>query len=287
MPETAPIAPVVPAARALRAGAGWCASEYLCTAGPRDPVHEERHGAFTVALVLEGSFRYRSPAGTALLVPGALMLGNHGTCYECGHDHGRGDRCVAFHFDPATFESVAGERTLASRWRFRTGALPALPSLAAPLGRARAMLADTGTLDPDESAIGLLEAVIGACDAAPVAAPRVSARDARRIGEAADHLARQVDEPFDLGSLAARVAMSKYHFLRVFKAITGMTPHQYRLEAKMRQAADRLIGTDDPVGSIAFDAGFGDLSTFHARFRRQFGRSPGEYRRGARGPLAR
>ena len=89
--------PQMPSVRLLARGSGWCAVEYLCTAGPHDPVFEERHDDFAIVAVVQGSFRYRSPAGTALLYPGALMLGNHGNCYECGHDHGRGDRCVVFH----------------------------------------------------------------------------------------------------------------------------------------------------------------------------------------------
>ena len=90
----------MPSARLLRQGSGWRAVEYLCTAGPHDPVFEERHDDFSIAAVIQGSFRYRSETGTALLYPGALMLGNQGSCYECGHDHGRGDRCVAFHIAP-------------------------------------------------------------------------------------------------------------------------------------------------------------------------------------------
>ena len=43
-----------------------------------------------------GSFQYRSPLGRGLMTPGSLMLGNQGQSYECGHEHGEGDRCVSF-----------------------------------------------------------------------------------------------------------------------------------------------------------------------------------------------
>ena len=39
-------------------------------------------------------------------MPGALMLGNPGACFECGHEHGVGDRCLSFHFDPGFFEEI-------------------------------------------------------------------------------------------------------------------------------------------------------------------------------------
>jgi len=41
------------------------------------------------------------------MTPGSLFLGNGGECYECGHEHAAGDRCVAFHFTPAFMSSLA------------------------------------------------------------------------------------------------------------------------------------------------------------------------------------
>ena len=273
----------MPTARLLRQGSQWRAVEYLCTAGPRDPVFEERHDNFSIAAVIQGSFRYRSETGTVLLYPGALMLGNHGSCYECGHDHGRGDRCVAFHIAPDVFHEVASTLAGSSRFRFPVGALPALPRLAPRLARARAGLASASSGAADESVLDLIEAVIGACaDAAP-SAPRVSAIDSRRIGDAAEFIASHAREPLDLEQLAGRAAMSKYHFLRVFRRVLGVTPHQFLLETRIRDAAERLLGGAEPVSTIAYDAGFGDLSTFNARFRRQFGRSPSAYRSSVRG----
>ena len=66
-----------------------------------------------------------------------------------------------------------------------------------------------------------------------------------------------------------------------------MTPHQFLLETRIRRAAERLLSGAEPVSTIAYDAGFGDLSTFNARFRRQFGRTPSAYRASTRGTGAR
>jgi len=72
--------------------------------------------------------------------------------------------------------------------------------------------------------------------------------------------------------------MSPYHFLRTFRGIVGMTPHQYILHTRLHRAAVRLRRTDDSIAAIAFDAGFNDLSTFNRRFRRKMGLTPGAYR---------
>lgn len=73
--------------------------------------------------------------------------------------------------------------------------------------------------------------------------------------------------------------MSAYHFLRTFRNLVRMTPHQYLLHVRMNRAAVRLRLSDEPISSIAYEAGFNDLSTFNRRFRRLIGASPGAYRK--------
>jgi AraC-like DNA-binding protein len=75
--------------------------------------------------------------------------------------------------------------------------------------------------------------------------------------------------------------LSPYHFLRSFKAVTGVTPHQWLLRARLRAAAEKLAATKTPVTEIALDVGFEDLSNFTRTFRAEFGASPREFRRAA------
>ncbi|HKT99823.1 MAG TPA: AraC family transcriptional regulator, partial [Paraburkholderia sp.] len=108
-----------PDARALAAGPGWQADDVICTLGPADRPYEERHASACLAIVAAGSFGYRCGSGgqggrprdrarsPELMTPGALMLGEPGACFECGHRHGAGDRCVSFHFDPDWLDEQA------------------------------------------------------------------------------------------------------------------------------------------------------------------------------------
>jgi AraC-like DNA-binding protein len=57
-----------------------------------------------------------------------------------------------------------------------------------------------------------------------------------------------------------------------------MTPYQFLLAQRLRRAAVRLRQTTDPISGIAYEAGFGDLSTFNRRFRRIIGMTPGVWR---------
>ena len=75
-------------AQNLARGPGWSVYDLRCTAGPRDRPFEEQHELVCIAAVTHGTFQYRSREGRALLVPGAVLLGNPGRFFECGHEHG-------------------------------------------------------------------------------------------------------------------------------------------------------------------------------------------------------
>ncbi len=79
-------------AQILVSGAGWSVCDVVCNHGPGDRAFVEEHAETTIAAVMQGSFQYRTQAGSAVLVPGALLLGNAGSCFECGHEHAQGDR---------------------------------------------------------------------------------------------------------------------------------------------------------------------------------------------------
>ena len=78
--------------------------------------------------------------------------------------------------------------------------------------------------------------------------------------------------------LAEQVYLSKYHFMRLFKAQTGSSVHAYVRQKRLLHAA-RLIREGMPVSKAAALSGFGDYSAFHRAFRESFGISPGELKK--------
>src|SRR5260370_38817058 len=124
--------------RLLASGPGWTVSDIVCCAGPGDRSFEEQHDSACIAAVTQGSFQYRSTLGTAVLAPGAVLLGNQGTCFECGHEHGIGDRCLSFRFAPEQLESIVAAVPGARRAAFTVPRWPPLPSLVHLLSAAAA-----------------------------------------------------------------------------------------------------------------------------------------------------
>jgi AraC family transcriptional regulator len=265
-----------PATRELKSGEGWAITRVVCTAGRGDRPFEERHSTTSIAVVLEGTFDYRSSAGHEMMTPGSLLLGNAGDYFTCGHEHAAGDRCVSFSYTPEFLERLAHD-TGVSGAKFRVPRLPPLRALAPAVTRA-ALLGTGLETDAEELSIevaGLaLRAAVRERRRGRLAAPGSLARVSRVVGMMEAH----PDASYSLSAVAAIAGLSPYHFLRTFLEVAGVTPHQYLMRARLRRAALRLSSGKGKIVDIALDCGFGDVSNFNRAFRAEFGMSPRAYR---------
>lgn len=266
-------------ARLLACGDDWSVQDVRCDSGPRDRPFLEQHADIAIAAVMEGSFQYRTQAGSALLVPGSLLLGNAGSCFECGHEHAHGDRCLAFHFAPSFFESIATGAPGARSTALLSAGLPPASPLLGLLALATAARDEHDANALEEIAVRLAGAVLSLVSDRRRPPRPVSARDERRITAAARHIEAQGNQTLGLNALAKTAAMSPYHFLRTFRQVIGATPYQYLLHTRLQRAAQRLRSTRHPVSQIALETGFNDLSTFNRRFSRLIGMTPTSFRK--------
>jgi AraC-like DNA-binding protein len=103
----------------------------------------------------------------------------------------------------------------------------------------------------------------------------------RRLCEARDALREVGERTPSIRAVARRVRMSRAHFIRQFEAVFGVTPHQYRMQARI-ELAKRLLATSSlTVTDICMEVGCSSLGSFSALFRREVGESPSAYRRRA------
>jgi AraC-like DNA-binding protein len=88
------------------------------------------------------------------------------------------------------------------------------------------------------------------------------------------------DPALDLEAVAAHAGYSRYHFVRAFKAAYGESPGQY-LSRRRIERAEELLRTSPgmSVTDVCMAVGFTSLGTFSARFKKQTGTSPSDYRR--------
>jgi AraC-like DNA-binding protein len=154
----------------------------------------------------------------------------------------RGDECLFAVLDGALFEQIGREpfRALSADAFLRTHALQ----------------------DP----LALEELIVELSDAP---APR-----ATRWGERMKELlAERLAERLTLSELARELGTSPYHLARAFKAATGSSIHQYRLQLRVRTALLRLR-EDVDLCTLGLELGFATHSHFTETFRRAFGLPP-------------
>jgi AraC-like DNA-binding protein len=266
--------------RVIAGSADWRIVEFVCTSGPADKPFEEYRDYACAAVVLEGTFDYSCDNGRALLHPGAVMLGNPATCYECGHAHSRGDRCLAFQLAPHYFDEIAHTVTRRSRSRFPVAMLPAGRASLTTTAAALAYVEKSDTGEPEALLVSVFEEAL-TLTAGSARGFDTPAAAHRRVADVIRLLGTEWQTQLDLGGLAEAAGLSKYHLLRTFRSIVGTTPYRYLLDTRLRYAAAELATGTTPVSTIAYDAGFGDLSTFNRHFKTRFGVSPSRYRRQA------
>lgn len=268
-------------ARLLAQGTGWRAEEVICRCGPLDQPFEERHDWTAVAAVVGGVFTYRSDRGRAVMTSGSLMLGSAGQSFQCGHEHGTGDRCISFHFSPDFIEEVVSGLKGIDRTAFTRPGLAPVERLLPLLTEAQFLARSPDPLHGEQLALAMAAAAFSldqdAIPAPPNAGEEAGACQAVRIIE--DRLA----ETLTIAGLARDVGMTRRRFATCFRRAIGVTPYNYILSRRLEAAAERLRTGSGSVLEIALDAGFGDLSEFTRRFRAKYGSPPGAYRRLAGG----
>ncbi len=108
--------------------------------------------------------------------------------------------------------------------------------------------------------------------------PPLAKRQAEKVAEICRQLASTEFAP-SLASLAARVGMSPYHFHRVFKAVTGLTPRAYAQAHRTRRVRSALARGETVTDAI-YGAGYGSNGRFYETSNAVLGMTPSAYRTG-------
>lgn len=128
------------------------------------------------------------------------------------------------------------------------------------------------------SLLKLLIRINEACDTQPDAFLE-KARYNRKVIDIIDYINGHLGDDLSIDQVADRFFISKYHMMRVFKAETGYSVHQYIMEKRILKARDLIIG-GQPAMTASLESGFRDYSSFCKAFQKQTGRLPSDYTSG-------
>ena len=102
--------------------------------------------------------------------------------------------------------------------------------------------------------------------------------DLKRLARVIDFIEAHFAEDITLARLAAESRLSEFHFSRLFRGATGVSPHRYVTMRRVQEAQNRLEHDQFSMVEIALETGFGSQANFIRVFRKSTGLTPGQYR---------
>ncbi len=243
---------------------------------PRAAGHSMRrrqHGDNLLAYCAEGSGTLRTDQGDWPVQAGDLILLPAGTSHSYAADRQK----------PWSLYWVHYEGELAQQYTEFLG----LTQAVAPIGVQPRLLADFEALFAlrgaglNERALVHTAAVLKAMltDIAALVAAHDNRSGSRIDLELIQQIMqRRLDRDLNLDVLAKAANLSKFHFVRKFKQLTGHAPIQHFIHLKMQHACQLLDATHEPIKLVANRLGYADPHYFSRLFKRVIGVSPQQYR---------
>lgn len=96
----------------------------------------------------------------------------------------------------------------------------------------------------------------------------------RLLRQAIDYMEEHLHENIEINDIAKAAMSSKYHFQRMFHALTGFTVTEYVRNRRLTLAAEELVGTDGKVIDVTLKYGYESPEAFSKAFQRMHGVTP-------------
>lgn len=239
------------------------------------------HGSYGLGVVDRGAQRSASGRGAVEAFAGQCLTHNPGEVHDGMPIGGAARRWRMFHIEPSTMARLFGLPSSADlEWH-----APVMDDEALRLALDRAFAASLSagptrqTSDSADSAM-LEEALLLAVGRAfpPARPPEARKTDGENLAIVIERLADDVKQAPTLDELAALVGTSRYTLVRQFGRRHGLPPMAWLLQLRLQRARER-IAAGWGLADAALSCGFSDQSHLTRLFTRQFGYTPGSWRR--------
>lgn len=243
------------------------------------PIHS-LHGAACAIIIRKGVLLYTARGCTHLVGPGGIIVGERGEAYRIHLAFGPRVQQTVFRYLDARADAAEAPSSpdLGGRG---SPVLPPCPRLEALHRLAWKAAVHTESGNDLATVVRLLSTLI-ARELAPIR-PIAQGRPAhspayQRVSKAIHVVHERLRQTLSLVDLAAAAELSEFHFLRVFSAVLGLTPHQYLMRMRVRRALALIVETSLTEAAIAAATGWGSASHLTRTFHRQIGCTPAFFR---------
>ena len=259
----------------------------------RDTAGQERdfhfHEFDKVVLLLSGHVDYTVESVTYALKPWDVLLVKHHTIHKALIDKTEPYDRVIIYLDGKYFDRILPDAGLMDSFEKadKDGRQLITPDngqkerLAAALEDFEAAMRDEelgAEAIRDTQMVQLLVLINRIYASGSTGPDRAEATRDPKIGAVLSYINENLGRELSVDELAEQAYLSRYHFMRLFKAQTGSTVHAYVRQKRLLYAA-RLIREGESAARAAAESGFSDYSAFHRAFRESFGISPGQLKK--------
>lgn len=241
------------------------------------------HDEVVIATFTAGAQRHRVGRHRGVAGPGCVLIIPAGETHTGEAEQEEGWSYRAFYPDEDTLGALAAE--LFAGWRRGPVDFDVAPLHEdRPLARRLAalhLIAETAVGEPlarQQAFAAALTAVL-LRHARPGGTLRIAGAEPRPVRRAIDLARARFNDPkLGVADLAEAAGLSAFHFMRCFRATTGVTAHGFVTQSRVVEAR-RLLARGTPAAEVAHAVGFADQSHLVRRFRAALGVTPGQYAR--------
>ncbi len=244
------------------------------------------HDFDKLVILISGAVDYRVESMSYKLRPWDVLLVKHHTIHKAEIDRSEPYERIIIYFDRRYFENIMPDAGLMDCFdladRHGRHLLKAEPKqldeLKAAIDRYEALRGDErfGAFAMGETM--MIQLLIHVSRLSEVEPEKKETKYDPKIQQVLSYINENFASELSVDALAEQVFLSKYHFMRLFKAQTGTTVYAYVRQKRLMHAA-RMIREGVPAQKAAADSGFGDYSAFHRAFKESFGISPGSLKK--------
>lgn len=99
------------------------------------------------------------------------------------------------------------------------------------------------------------------------------------VAETIQTIRKDFASPLSVDTLARSCFVTSFTYIRIFRRMTGFTPYQYLIRARLSESCALLENSADSIASIAEKTGFSSQNNFTKQFRKQYHMTPSQYRK--------
>ena len=238
------------------------------------------HDTLSVGMVERGASRFSSQDQVHDLAPESVVMVPAGVVHACNPLADAAWSYRMLHLDAGWCDALwheSAQRVAASTVVTHTGAAAALRGLTDLLHGPGSLGAKETALIEYVGGLGWLASSPRKADADTTTANAGACLAHPGIARVIALLQDDCTHNHLVADLAAHAGLSRYHFIRAFRARTGITPHAFQTDLRI-QHARRLLRAGRAPAEVAHALGFADQSHFQRAFKARVAATPGQYR---------